>query len=292
MKPKHKKKNTAEDIPAFIKWLVGTAIAVVSLLAVYKYNGAEDLRNSIYRPLYSELSQVEQSLQQPTFVINIPSQSKSNLEATGDLNRIPEQLRQEITGAYRNAIAAQGGLTAVELVQRMSSERIQSIRTQEQDAKWKNKTVAELEAQLRTKPGISGIRSFTMQHAGHSPVLDVRDPNSPHIAAPGDITWQLQDWLEYPASSRKLEDLWDNTQLLCLDEQRQDWFYCLTREDLRRSHLDLTRFLAPIYDALLRTANIQQVQRSRQDALRAVRAVRLSVADRIRDPKLLTDLLP
>jgi hypothetical protein len=178
----------AGKVSAIVKGLLavlGTIIAALGLLAGYKYNGAEDLRNTLYRPLYSELSQVESTLQQDVMLAQFATNTKNTLEQSGEWNRLPKELRDSLSSVYAKASAAQGDLAFLEMLQRSISDRVKHIRTQEQDAAWTQNALAVLNAELRAKPGESGVRAFTMKHVGHSPALDARNPSDPRYAQPG-----------------------------------------------------------------------------------------------------------
>jgi hypothetical protein len=259
-------------------------------LAGYKYNGAEDLRNTLYRPLYTELSQIESSLQQDVMLAQFTTNTKNTLEQSGEWNRLPRELRDSLSSVYAKASAAQGDLTFLETLQRSTSDRVRYIRTQEQDAAWTQHMLAALNAELRAKPGISGIRSFTMKHVGRSPALDMRSPTDPRCAQPGDIRWELQDWLTYPESAKHVEDIWDETQFLVLDDKREDWYFRITREDLRRNNIDLKTFLAPIFDTV-KAGKIEELDRHRKEAISGIEALRTKIEGRITDPKRVSDLL-
>ncbi|MGA2902941.1 MAG: hypothetical protein ABSD98_03860 [Candidatus Korobacteraceae bacterium] len=277
---------------AILKGLLapGVIIAALLLLATYKHNDADELRNTVYRPLYSELSEIQAALQQDVMLVQFATNTKNTLEQSGEWNRLPRTLRDSLQSAYSQALAAEGHLAFTEKLQRTTSERVTALRTQAEDRAWLQRTVAALNAELRARPGESGIRSFTMHHTGHSPALDIQDRDNPHYAAPGDIRWELQDWLAYPQSAKQVEAVWGDQEFLYLDDRREDWAFRITREDLRRKSLDLTTFLGPMFE-IVKTGNIQDLDHRRKEAVKAIESLRTVIEGRIADPKRVGDLL-
>lgn len=266
------------------------AIGACTLLLNYKYNGAEEQRKTLYRPLYTEVSKIEADLGQDALTINIFTNVEQELQQSGELGRLPKPLREKVEDAYSQAMQAQGDIGAVETVERAVSAAIERLRTQQQDESWRAGVVRQLQFQINARPGTSAVRSFTMSHIGHSPVLDMQNPNEPRVVAPGSIRWGLQDWLAYPDSASMVEQIWGDDQFLSLHDSREDWRFRITREDLKRNNTDLRSFLAPIHQSLIRVLNIRDLSGRRKQAAASMRELKTLLRQRIDDPKRISDL--
>ncbi len=80
----------------FLRWFIPISLTLIGLLVGYKYAGAEDLRNSVYRPLFSEVAQVENALKQNTLTVDFPTATKTKLDTAGEMNRLPRALREKV----------------------------------------------------------------------------------------------------------------------------------------------------------------------------------------------------
>lgn len=69
------------------------------------------------------------------------------------------------------------------------------------------------------------------------------------------------------------------------------WYYRLTREDLQRGNSNLAAFLKPTYDTLKENSDFQLLQKTQPAVLTEISDLKAALADRIRDPKRLGDLL-
>ncbi len=135
------------------------------------------------------------------------------------------------------------------------------------------------------------MASFSFNHSGISPSLDVRDMAHIKIASPGTVTWLVGDWMEFPNSASQIADIWRDTYYLGFDEKNESWNYRITHEDLTRSHITLEGFLKPTYQVLAGDPEFQQLLRGNQIARDLFQEVRSSLANRIEQPKHLTDLI-
>lgn len=274
------------------KYVLGIPVlAIIGLALTYKYHESEDLRNNLYRPLYSEFSQIENAIQQNHIVVSFSTTAKSGLEEKGEINRLPKDLRNQVQRVYADAESLIGNMSSEEELERTISAQVQRIRTKKQDDEWSQKTVTEMNTELTSKPGQSAIRSFEFKHTGTSPGIEAHG-DSPKYVTPGALTWGYQDWVDYPNSIRTVEELWTNQQFLVLDETREDWYFRITRDDLLRNHLTLSEFLRPIHDAISTDIDFRKIQDRRTEVKAEIDELRGIIADRIDDPKRLSDLLP
>jgi len=265
-------------------------VAIIALVLTYKYQGSEDLRNNLYRPLYSEISQIRNAIQQNHIYVSFQTSVKSDLEDKGEINRLPMRLRNQVRQAYADAASLIGNMP-VEEVERVTSIQVERIRTKEQDDQWLKKTVNEMNAELMSKPGESAIRSFEFKHAGTSPGIEAHSDNPKYIT-PAALIWGFQDWVDYPASVKNIEQLWGDQQFLIFDETRENWYFRITREDLRRNHLSLLEFITPIHDALSKVSDVRSVKARRDSVASEFDNLRNEIAERVDDPKRLSDFLP
>jgi hypothetical protein len=267
-------------------------VAIAGLYFTYKYTGAEDLRNKIYNPLNAELSKDEDSLKANNMSAPFQSNALSSLKQSGDFYRMPKPLQREVAAFYNDAGQIPGSVSAVtELLQRQFSSRIQVLRTEQSDAKWRAGAVARIQEQERQRPGISTMQSFTFNRTFIGRGVDVRDPNHPVIVAPGGPIWQINDWLEYPDSIEKVKSIWTGEDYLYLDD-RDLWYYRITQEDLEQHRLSLKDFLQPVYDILTRDENFNRIRTQQPKLLEHVENLRATVRNRIDSPKQLADLAP
>ncbi len=274
-----------------LRYVLGIPLlAIVGLALNYKYHESEDLRNSIYRPLYAELSQIQNAIQQNHMSVDFSAATKSQLEEKGELNRIPKQLREQVERAYVDAASLIGDTGPPEKIDRITSTQVQQIRTQQQDNEWSRRTVADMNAVLMSKPGSSASRSFEFKHTDVSPGIEAHSEN-PKYVTPGALTWGFQDWVDYPASLQTIEQLWNDQQFLEFHETGDDWYFRITKEDLARNHLTLGEFLRPIDGAISKDIDFKKIQKRRMDVKAEIDQLRSIIADRIDDPKQLSDLL-
>lgn len=266
-------------------------LALLGLALTYKYQGSDDLRDHLYRPLYSEFSQIENAVQQNQMLVSFQTPTKESLESKGEMSRLPKALREKVQRAYADAASLIGNMETVEAVQRVTSANIERIRSKEEDEKWAETTVAKMNAELMAKPGESPIRGFTFTHPGTSPGIDVRGEN-PRYSTPGSITWGFEDWTKYPESINTVEEIWTDSQFLSFVDSREQWYFRITRDDLRRNHLTLKQFLAPIGEAISKSADFREIQRHRKEVASELEAVRRLIGERVDEPKRLSDLLP
>ena len=121
--------------------------------------------------------------------------------------------------------------------------------------------------------------------------MDLRDKSGPVISDPGGPTFAIPDWLSYPASISTIQQLWTDFDYLYFNETTDSWYYQLTREDLKRTNTTLAEFLNPVYETLRQNADFQLLLSARPALLSEISDIKVVLAERIRDPKHLTDIL-
>jgi len=281
-----------KSLPGTVKALLATGLPLLALYLMYKYTGADDLRTKIYQPLYSEVAGIEESLQANSTEKPVVNSSLQSVKRSGDFGRMPRDLQNRIEEAYTRAGTIQSDVSSVtEQVQRLLSVRLTQLRTEEVDQIWRRNATEKLQEEQALRPGISPMLMFTFNHAGRSPGFDVRNPKNPRISSPGGPTWVINDWIGYPSSVAAIESLFKQNDFLYFDEVRDEWYYRLTREDLRRHGLDLRQFLQPLQLALLENAHFQNLLNNGPQTLRLVKNVKEELADRVRTPRKLRDLV-
>jgi hypothetical protein len=178
-----------------------------------------------------------------------------------------------------------------EQIQRLVSARLTHLRTEEGDHTWHRNATKRLEEEQASRPGISPMVTFTFNHAGRSRGVDIRDPKNPKVSSPGGPTWVINDWIGYPDSITAIDSLFTENDFLYLDEVRDEWYYRLTREDLRRQGFDLRQFLEPLHAVLLENLHFQNLLKNEPQTLRLIKAAKEELADRVRTPKRIRDLI-
>jgi hypothetical protein len=212
------------------------------------------------------------------------------MQADGSMQRIPASVRRRITALYAKFSEFQAAIFTVKrAIQQQTSFCISQMRTEESDRKW----AAAISEKMRSIPetGISSVYQFNMKHAGRSAALDVRDPEHPKVAFPGGPTFTLLDWLNYPASVPEVEAAWVDDGFLYFDEQTDRWYYRITEEDLRRRTVSLRQFLDPMHHALQGTPEFRDMAQKRSNLVNDIRTIKNIVADRLRDPVRIRDVI-
>lgn len=263
----------------------------VGLYFTYTSTGAEELRTKVYQPLYGEISKADLLVLGGSWD-SFNNAVMNSLSQSGDLERIPAPLRRRITATYGEISRIQSDLLSVtELVQRnISQQIITGIRTQVEDQKWSIATSKKLRSESEAKPGISDMTSFQFKHTARGRAIDVRNPSRLIVAGPGGPTWTFSDWAAWPDSVNEMEQIWTEDDFLYFDPIRDDWYYRITRSDLRRRNLDLETFLRPIHHVLTTSAEYRHIIESRQQVASAAKALTAELAARIHQPKRLSDL--
>jgi hypothetical protein len=151
-------------------------------------------------------------------------------------------------------------------------------------------TSKKLPAESEAQPGISASASFQLKHTGRSRGIDVRDLSRPIISSPGGPTWNFNDWAEYPESVNRIEQIWTEDDFLYFDVTEDQWYYRITRPDLRRQKTELTSFLRPIHDVLVMAPEYKRVLETRHRLAVRVNSLTAELTERIRQPKRLSDL--
>jgi len=97
--------------------------------------------------------------------------------------------------------------------------------------------------------------------------------------------------VSYPESVKIVEDLWTDVDYLYFNDRHDAWYYQITREDLERQKTALLEFLAPVHKVLRESPDFKLLLEARPALLLDIATAKAEVADRIRDPKQLTDFL-
>lgn len=281
-----------KSLPGVVKALLVTAMSLLTLYLTYTYAGADDLRTKIYQPLYSEVAGIEESLQDNSTEKPVANSSLQSVKRSGDFGRMPRSLQNRIQEAYTRAETIGSDVPFVtEEIQRLVSARLTHIRTEEGDGAWHRGATKRLEEEQASRPGISPMVTFTFHHAGRGRGLDIRDPKNPKVSSPGGPTWVINDWIGYPSSVTAVESLFKENDFLYFDEVQDEWYYRLTREDLRRHDLDLRQFLEPLYAALLENPHFQNLLKNEPQTLTLIKAAKEELAHRVGTPKRIRDLI-
>jgi hypothetical protein len=265
--------------------------ALLGTFFTYKYSGAEDLRNKVYRPLSSDLEKMERSVRGNSTTSFFSGQAFTDLRQSGDFNRMPKSLQRELDALYQDEGQLQSNVAPVtELLERQSSAKIERIRSAMSDQGWAQQASSHIRAEELQKPGTSSISSSTITHSSRGRGVDIRDPNHPIVSSPGGPTLDINDWLTYPESLKTIESLWSQDDYLYFDDSQDMWYYRITRYDLGQQHLTLKEFLEPIHNVLWNDTHFKYIQNQQPSVLRRLIALRTKIAERMDDPKKITDV--
>jgi hypothetical protein len=269
-------------------------MAIVGIGYAWKPSGAEDLRTQIYQPIYADICGVEESIQAVSREKVPTMQTLAALRRTGAVERIPSWIQNRLAKVSEEASRIHSAVIAVnEIVIREMSYRIMQARSEDTDQTWSNNAAATLRQMSSSGKGISdSVTLFDgVAHSGRSRTMDLRDPRKPVIGGPGGTTYVIGDWLEYPASISAIDQLWTDVDYLYFNDITDYWYYRLTREDLKRANTTLIEFLRPVYDILGQSADFQLLLNTRSAVLSEISDIKAILAERIRDPKHLGDLI-
>jgi len=216
------------------------------------------------------------------------------LNQNGNFGRIPKSLRTKIDQLYGAEGGAQGCITPIaHEISILMPQVIAKVRNENDDVVWKEKTIAKLNAEAASElnQGSFPMTSFTFNHAGISPSVDMRDPAHYKFSSPGTVLWEVADWMNFPQSASEVEKIWQDTYFLGFDERAEIWAYRITREDLSKNHTTLEEFLKLTYEAIASDPQFQQLLRDNHTVLKLFESVNSSLADRVKQPKQLRDLI-
>lgn len=258
----------------------------------YKTTGATELRTQVYQPLFSDLVVVEEavealSAEKPSFMKALPE-----LKRTGGFELVPRGLRERILRISEQSSKIDAAVQTVrELALREMSSRIVHLRTEEADRTWQQKAVRTLREMSQSQKGIADSFRFTMRHEGRSRGVDLRNPRAPEVSTPGGPAFVVRDWVSYPESIKLIEQLWTDLDYLYFNDRQDAWYYQITRDDLARQKIALVDFLAPVHKILNENSDFKLLLDARAALRLDIATAKLEIADRIRDPKQLRDLL-
>jgi len=274
-----------------IKAAFGIILTLLGLCLTYKYTGADDLRNKVYRPINADLEKLQGAVSANSVNRLFYGDALNALKESGDFYRIPKSLQTDISKLYEDEAQYEANITPVtELLEREFSSRIQSIRSEKSDREWSTETEYRLRVEEQQKQGVSAISGFTATHSARGRGIDVRDPNHPIACIPGGPIWEINDWLSYPENLNKVDALWTDEDFLYLDDSRDMWYYRITRADLEKEHKTLKDFLEPVRDILSNDSNFKNIQTRQPEVLQRLATLKAKIADRMDDPKRLRDI--
>jgi hypothetical protein len=278
------------------RWTIsfGTILALSAAYTTYVNTGADSLRTEIYQPLYREIGGMDTAIHANNLQTNYSSEAYQTLTRNGNLGRIPQSLRKEIIRLNEAEGEASSHLIPIaHKISVLMPDEIAKVRKETDDKIWTEKMVSQLNAEAKAEldKGSFPMMSFTFNHTGIGPALDLRDKAHPTIAAPGTTTWLVNDWMTFPKSASEIARAWPNTYYLGFDEKNESWYYRITHEDLSKNHVTLEEFLMPIYQVLAGDSDFQQLLHSSQAARGLLEEVKPSLADRVQQPKHLMDLI-
>lgn len=274
---------------------LGAIVGVVTLANNYKTTDANELSKDVYQPLYADLVKVETSIKAVSLDGLPPDKALKELRQTGAIERVPGTLKTRLVNVFREAAETHmAALNVKEIVIREMSSRIMEIRTEEADRAWFQKTSGVLRAMPTSKKGISDRVTLVqgVTHDSRSQMIDMRDPSKPVISAPGGPFFIIRDWLGYPESIKTIEDLWKDVDYLYFNQTQDQWYYKLTREDLKRIDTPLEQLLKPVYETLRENPDFKILLTQRAILLSEISDLKFALTDRVRDPKQFRDLLP
>jgi hypothetical protein len=273
-----------------LAWLGSSIVGIVGLYFAYKTTGADSLRAEIYEPLYAEMVKIDASFGDDLLQV-VPSTTYVSLKANGQFERLPLSLKTRLNTFYAESGEIKSlGFPVIVKIERMMPTYIEKIRSQVDDQSWRERTVERLNRDTNFQALGSSYARFTMNHSGHSIELDVRDPRALHVSGPAAVTWQIHDWLDFPHSAREIQRSWTDQMFLEFDPKLETWQYRITQEDLTRNHLSLQEFLQPIFLELGSDPDFKQVAANYSDVIRTVQDMKGVLAERIHDPKHISDL--
>jgi hypothetical protein len=283
-----------EKVVAILK-ILAIPLAIVPALALWwQYKSAEvdTLRNKIYQPLFSEISEGGPSLLGGG-IETFSMATFNDLSEKGELNRIPSTLRRRIVASYQQLGQLQSDMSVItDVWERSISQSVMAVRTDMDDHKWLQLTSKKLRAESQAEPGISTLVRGEFNHTARGKAIDVRNPNHPVVAGPGGPTWNINDWITYPESVKEIEKIWTRDDFLYFDPVHDSWYYRITRADLDTHRIGLRAFLKPTYDRLALTTEFKHFVQVRIRAAEAAQSLSTELADRIRSPRQLSDLMP
>jgi hypothetical protein len=290
---KENRRRLKARLKTFWAWFIGLPLlGLLGLYFTYTYTGADGLRTEIYEPLYEEVGTMERCLQSNVLEQGFTSQTYASLQKTGKLSRVPKSLRDDLQEVYSKGGESWGHLFPVlHRVEILVPERIRQIRSADDDTAWTQKTVEQLNREIDLR-GLGGVYArFQFQHTGHSFAIDQRDPAHPRVSQPAAVTWDTNDWLNYPKSVDDIEKVWKQDAYLEFHPKLEYWFYRITGEDLERNHLSLREFLQPTYLKLSEEPDFQQLSSREKEALELTKNLKQKLAERVETPKKLRDLI-
>lgn len=102
---------------------------------------------------------------------------------------------------------------------------IKKIRTEAEHKIWTERILVQAKFGERIEQRLLHNVPVSFKHAGRSPAIDNRDPQHPRIGFPDIISWQVNDWMNFPKSALDIGDGWPTNCFLGFDERNESWYY-------------------------------------------------------------------
>jgi len=134
-------------------------------LIAYKSSGADELRSSVYQPLFSDLSAIKFATQALSAEAPPTAKSLPGLQQSGAFVRVPRRLRDGFRRTVEDASALHGRVAAFrEVAIRQMSARMMNVRTEEMDRIWRQRAVNALQNLAAARPGMYDSVTMTLSH--------------------------------------------------------------------------------------------------------------------------------
>jgi hypothetical protein len=293
MAKKNKTTNSSLSLKGAFAWMVGTLLTCLGLAFGYKTTGAGELRIQIYQPLYNDVVSAQHSLRAVSNEKYPAMKAVHDLQKSGAFGQIPSHIQSDVLKASQGVSAFQASISNVrDLALREMSARILQIRTEKKDRIWRQKIERILRGRSMAQKGFSDTVTLlsNAQHEMVSPIVDMRNPKQAVISGPGGPIFVIRDWLTYPESIKTIDSLWTDEAFLYFNDQHLDWYYRMTREDLKLHNTNLADFLREPFSVMEKNPDFQLLMNSRSTVLSDLEKVKSSLEDRIQDPKQIRDL--
>lgn len=220
-------------------------LALVVLLGVggsvgWSWMQANTMRSKVYRPLYQEVTAVEEVVRASSISRAVPSTTFMSLKKDPLWDQVPEDLRKNVQDTYEKAWDCQSEMVVVRShYAGMAARAVRMVRKEQDDQAW-----------VRSHPKPAGPQ------------------------------WRMQDWIEFPQNVAALEREWGEDEFLYLGDLHDRWEYRITRDDLRRARLTLEQFLANLNQSIENFGRIQAYRQHCRAAISMVATLRKQLEEK------------
>lgn len=203
------------------KIIVGVLVLLV-LLGVGATLGrswmqANTMRTKVYRPLYQEVTAVDEVVRASNLNRAVPSTTFMSLKKDPLWDQVPADLRKDVQDTYDKVWDCQSEMVVVRAhYGAMAGLAVRMVRKEQDDQAWVQ--------------------------------------NHPKQVGP---QWRIQDWIEFPQNVAAMEKEWGEDEFLYLNDLHDRWEFRITRDDLRRARLTLEQFLANLNRGIENFGRIQ-----------------------------------